>query len=146
MCMCVCPCRHSAYAKGVQALRSVKRLETISLFWRYKNKIEYNWILPSTLGVYLTLYAILLRPPLQRLLFHLKQRRPWTERSGCSFHIAENGLDLDTIPTPWAMASTLPARSFCLSGPITSRLNTFLSSAAPGKDVLLVRSSFCCCH
>src|SRR4029434_1700191 len=37
-----CPCRHCACTKGVQALGSVKRLEIILLFWRYRNKIELN--------------------------------------------------------------------------------------------------------
>ena len=32
-----------ACTKGVQALGSVKRLETIVLLWRYINKIELNW-------------------------------------------------------------------------------------------------------
>src|SRR4029434_10049324 len=34
-----CPCHHCACTKGVQALGSVKRLETILLFWCYINKI-----------------------------------------------------------------------------------------------------------
>src|SRR4029434_9283308 len=33
-----------ACTKGVQALGSVKRLETIVLLWRYINKIKLNWI------------------------------------------------------------------------------------------------------
>src|SRR4029434_5644510 len=37
-----CPCCHCACTKWVQALGSVKRLETIVLFWRYINKIELN--------------------------------------------------------------------------------------------------------
>src|SRR4029434_820577 len=36
-------CHHSACSKGVQALGSVKHLETILLFWHYKNKIELNY-------------------------------------------------------------------------------------------------------
>ena len=36
------PCCHGACTKGVQALGSVKRLETIVLLWRYINKIELN--------------------------------------------------------------------------------------------------------
>src|SRR4029434_6337481 len=36
------PCCHCACSKGVQALGSVKRLETILLFWRYINNIELN--------------------------------------------------------------------------------------------------------
>src|SRR4029434_806103 len=41
-----CLCCHCACSKGVQALGSVKRLETILLFWRYinKNVIELNQI------------------------------------------------------------------------------------------------------
>ena len=35
---CLCTC----LTKGVQALGSVKRLETILLLWRYINKIELN--------------------------------------------------------------------------------------------------------
>src|SRR4029434_7500412 len=35
-------CCHCACTKGVQALDSVKRLETIVLLWRYINKIELN--------------------------------------------------------------------------------------------------------
>src|SRR4029434_3758484 len=37
-----CPCCHCACTKGVQALGSVKRLETIVLLWGYMNKIELN--------------------------------------------------------------------------------------------------------
>src|SRR4029434_136710 len=37
-----CPCCQCACTKGVQALGSVKRLETIVLLWRYINKIELN--------------------------------------------------------------------------------------------------------
>src|SRR4029434_6272959 len=37
-----CPCCDCACTKGVQALGSVKRLETIVLLWRYINKIELN--------------------------------------------------------------------------------------------------------
>src|SRR4029434_8989675 len=35
-----CPCCQCACTKGVQALGSVKRLETIVLLWRYINTIE----------------------------------------------------------------------------------------------------------
>src|SRR4029434_7934328 len=38
-----CPCCHCACTKGVQALGSVNRLETIVLLWRYINKIELNY-------------------------------------------------------------------------------------------------------
>ena len=34
-----CPCSHCACSREVQALGSEERLETILLFWRYKNKI-----------------------------------------------------------------------------------------------------------
>src|SRR4029434_2491415 len=34
-----CPCCQCACTKGVQALGSVKRLETIVLLWRYINKM-----------------------------------------------------------------------------------------------------------
>src|SRR4029434_7912907 len=37
-----CPCCHCACTKGVQALGSVKSLETIVLLWRNINKIELN--------------------------------------------------------------------------------------------------------
>src|SRR4029434_8932650 len=37
-----CPCCHCACSKGVQRLRSVKRLEKMILFWRHINKIELN--------------------------------------------------------------------------------------------------------
>src|SRR4029434_4214798 len=39
-----CPCCQCACTKGVQALGSVKRLETIVLLWRYINKIKLNYI------------------------------------------------------------------------------------------------------
>src|SRR4029434_8854309 len=41
-----CPCCHCACTKGVQALCSVRQLDTIVLLWRYINKVELNCIIP----------------------------------------------------------------------------------------------------
>ena len=59
--------------QGVQALGSVKRLNTIVLFWRYINKIEFNGITGTTCDAFKFVVKVTLREYTDKMYNFLTQ-------------------------------------------------------------------------